>query len=84
MALLGAALFVALGVGFVSYRLSEATVTQMAEQRLSTIASIRAQSVTDLLEKMKADLLKKAADPALGGSIGELRTTWEQNRCKTD
>ena len=82
MALLGAALFVALGVGFVSYRLSEATVTQLAEQRLSTIASIRAQSVTDLLEKMKAELLKKAADPALGGSIGELRTTWEQSDAK--
>ena len=79
MALLGAALFVALGVGFVSYRLSETTVTQMAEQRLSTIASIRAQSVTDLLEKMKVDLLKKASEPALGGSIEELRSTWEQS-----
>lgn len=78
IALVGAALFVALGVGFVSYRLSEATVSQMAQQRLSTIASIRAQSMTELLEKMKVDLLKTANDAGIGGTVGELRSTWEQ------
>ncbi|MCZ4271627.1 methyl-accepting chemotaxis protein [Maritalea porphyrae] len=78
MMLVGAALFVGLGVGLVSYSVSEDTVNKMAEQRLSTIASIRAQSMTELLENMKADLLKTAGDTALGGTLGELRSTWEQ------
>lgn len=78
MVLVGAALFVALGVGLVSYRVSESTVNQMAEQRLSTIASIRAESMTGLLENMKTDLLKTAGDGALGSSLSELRSTWEQ------
>jgi len=76
--LVGAALFVALGVGLVSYRVGESTVSQMAEQRLSTIASIRAQSMTELLEKTKVDLLKTAGEAALGDTANELRTTWEQ------
>jgi len=79
MVLVGAALFVALGVGIVSYRVSEATVNQMAEQRLSTIASIRAQSMTELLDKMKSDLIKSSSDESLGGAMGELRSTWEQS-----
>ncbi len=78
MVLVGAALFVALGVGLVSYRVSESTVNQMAEQRLSTIASIRAESMTGLLDNMKTDLLKTAGDGALGSSLSELRSTWEQ------
>ncbi|MGJ8529923.1 HAMP domain-containing protein, partial [Maritalea sp.] len=78
LVLIGAALFVALGVGVVSYRLSESTVGQLAEQRLSTIASIRAQSLVELLDKMKVDLVKTASDQQLGGTFGELRSTWEQ------
>ncbi|MFT6658376.1 methyl-accepting chemotaxis protein [Maritalea sp.] len=77
--LVSAALLAAFGVGMVSYNISESTVKQMARQRLSTIASIRAESMAELLNNMKVDLLKTASDAGLGSSLSELRSTWEQS-----
>ncbi|WP_424982210.1 methyl-accepting chemotaxis protein [Maritalea sp. S77] len=73
-----AALLVGAGVGFVSYQVSQNTVNSLTQQRLSTIASIRAETLSDMLNKMSADLVKAAADPNVVTNATELRKTWEQ------
>ncbi len=73
-----AALLVGAGVGFVSYQVSQSTVNNLTQQRLSTIASIRAETLTDLLSKMSNDLVKAASDPNVVSNATELRKTWEQ------
>lgn len=73
-----AALLVGAGVGFVSYQVSRSTVNSLTQQRLSTIASIRAETLSGLLEKMSGELLKSASDPNVVSNVTELRKTWEQ------
>ncbi|AVX05537.1 putative chemoreceptor [Maritalea myrionectae] len=73
-----AALLVGAGVGFVSYQVSQNTVNSLTQQRLSTIASIRAETLSDLLTKMSNDLVKAAQDPNVVTNATELRKTWEQ------
>lgn len=74
--IVGAAMFVGLGIGLVSYFTAKSSLEVLTEQRLDSGASLMAGKVSHYLDDIKSDLVLTASNPFAVNAVQEFSEAW--------
>ncbi|MEP1443265.1 MAG: methyl-accepting chemotaxis protein, partial [Hyphomicrobiales bacterium] len=75
--IVGAAMFVGLGIGLVSYFTAKNSLEVLADQRLESSASLMAGKVKNYLEDIRNDLMLTASNPFAVKAVQEFSGAWD-------
>jgi methyl-accepting chemotaxis protein len=78
LAVLGSALLVSAGVGIASYLIGSATVDQMSQRQMATVAAERAGQFTTYLGSLQADLINSASAESVQTTLRDFNIGWGQ------
>ena len=78
LALVGSALLVSAGVGMASYLVGSATVDQMSQRQMQTVATERAGQFSTYLESIQKDLVNTATTESLLTTMRDFSINWGQ------
>jgi methyl-accepting chemotaxis protein len=76
LALVGSALLVSAGVGIASYLIGSATVDQMSQRQLQTVATERANEFKTYLESIEGDLINSAIAESVQTTMRDFGIAW--------
>jgi methyl-accepting chemotaxis protein len=78
LAMVGSALLVSAGVGILSFFIGTATVEQMSQRQMQTVATERAKEFRTYLESLQADLVNSASAESVQTSLRDFTIAWGQ------
>ncbi len=78
LAMVGSALLVSAGVGIASYLIGSATVDQMSQRQMRTVASQRAEQFKAYLDGIQKDLVNTASTESLVTTMRDFTINWGQ------
>jgi methyl-accepting chemotaxis protein len=78
LAMVGSALLVSAGVGIASYLIGSATVSEMSQRQLQTVATERADEFTTYLKSMESDLVGSAISENVQTTMRDFSISWGQ------
>ena len=78
LAVIGSALLVSAGVGIASYLIGSATVDQMSQRQMQTVASQRADQFKTYLDSIQKDLVNTATTESLLITMRDFTINWSQ------
>ncbi|MDP1732526.1 MAG: methyl-accepting chemotaxis protein [Devosia sp.] len=78
LAMVGSALLVSAGVGIASYLIGSATVDQMSQRLMQTVASQRAEQFKSYLDGIQIDLVNSATTESLLTTMRDFTINWGQ------
>ena len=77
-AMVGSALLVSVGVGIASYVIGSATVDQMSQRQIQTVAAERAKEFRTFLKTIETDVVSTAAADLTFAAVRDLSVGWGQ------
>ncbi|HEV7275518.1 MAG TPA: methyl-accepting chemotaxis protein, partial [Devosiaceae bacterium] len=78
LVVVGAALAASIAIGVGSYLIASATVTELTEEKLQTVALERARELRGFLDAVRGDLVVTAASSTTVGLVGDIGMGWQQ------